>query len=240
MEEDSDVVPVEPIHDTAAHALLRKKLGDEFNRNNDITKLANTLDYMPLALIQAPAYIRERAPRCLVQQYLREYRQSDGRKTSLLNQVAGHLRRDQEASNSIIITWQISFDYIGSKRRSAADMLSLMSFFDRQGIQEALHHNLTGITDKDGFEDDILTLRDDSFITMTKGANTFEIHNLVQLATRTWLENQGQLDRWQKRFIFNLYADMLSDVGAQCRHEERGRRLLYWESYIERLYTQPR
>jgi len=35
------------------------------------------------------------------------------------------------ASNVILTTWQISFDYIGSKRQSATDLLSLMSFFDR-------------------------------------------------------------------------------------------------------------
>ena len=55
-----------------------------------------------------------------------------------MNQEAGHLRRDQEAKNSIIITWQISFDHILQVRTSAADLLSLMSFFDRQGIPETL------------------------------------------------------------------------------------------------------
>jgi hypothetical protein len=51
-------------------------------------------------------------------------------------------------------------------------------------------------------------LRNYSFITVTKEANTFEMHNLVQLATRTWLGNQGQLNRWRERFISNLCADM--------------------------------
>jgi hypothetical protein len=51
------------------------------------------------------------------------------------NQV---LRRDREAKNSIITTWQISFDYIREIRPSAANLLSLMSFFDRQAIPEAL------------------------------------------------------------------------------------------------------
>ncbi|KAF2022819.1 hypothetical protein EK21DRAFT_119353 [Setomelanomma holmii] len=129
--EDSDVMLIEPMHDAAAHALLCKKLGDKINRNHDIAELAKTLDYMPLALVQAAAYIRDRAPRCSVQQYLDKYRQSDSRKTSLLNQAAGHLRRDKAASNSVIITWQISFDHVRSTRKSAADLLSLMSFFDR-------------------------------------------------------------------------------------------------------------
>jgi hypothetical protein len=136
--EDSDIIPIEPMHDAAAHALLRKKLGDTVEEDDSIAELATTLDYMPLALVQAAAYIRERAPRCSVQQYLDEYWQSDRSKTSLLNREAGHLRQDIAASNAVLITWQISFEHIRYTRPSAADLLSLMSFFDRQGIQEGL------------------------------------------------------------------------------------------------------
>ena len=54
----------------------------------------------------------------------------------LLEHDAGDLRRDGGVSNAILTIWQISFDCIRAKRRSAADLLSLMSFFDRQGILE--------------------------------------------------------------------------------------------------------
>jgi tetratricopeptide (TPR) repeat protein len=206
--EDSDVMPIEPMHDAAAYALLYMKLGDKVDKSDSIAELAAALEYMPLALVQAAAYIRERAPRSSVRQYLAEYHENDSRKTSLLNQAAGHLRRDEAASNSVLLTWQISFDHIRRSRRSAAELLSLMSFFDRQGIQEALLRNPSSTTEDDGFEDDVLTLRDYSFITVTKEVNTFEMHNLVQLATRTWLGNQGQLNRWRERFISNLCAVM--------------------------------
>lgn len=48
------------------------------------------------------------------------------------------MRRDREVSNSVIITLQISFNAIGSGRQSAADLLSIISFFDHQGIPESL------------------------------------------------------------------------------------------------------
>jgi tetratricopeptide (TPR) repeat protein len=236
--EGSDVIPIEPMHDAAAHALLCKKLGAQ-GGDDGIAELATALDHMPLALAQAAAYIRERVPRYSVQQYLEEYRKSDRNKTSLLNQQAGHLRRDGEASNSVLITWQISFDYIQRIRRSAADLLSLMSFFDRQGIQDYLLRNYSGVANKrkrteeeegedeervkernnnddvedkndcdDEFEKDVVTLRDYSFITVTVDPDTFEMHSLVQLATRKWLQNQGQLDKWRGLFISNLCAEM--------------------------------
>jgi tetratricopeptide (TPR) repeat protein len=213
-------VAIEPMHDVAAHALLRKKLGGINEEDSSIATLA-TLDYMPLALVQAGVYIRERAPRCSVRQYLEEHRQSDSRKTSLLNREAGHLRRDKGASNAVLITWQISFDHIQRTRQSAAGLLSLMSFFDRQGIQEALLRQQSSTADErvsavrsdDEFEDDVLALRVYSFIAVTKdavtkNAKTFEMHSLVQLATRTWLESEGQLDRWREQFISNLCAEL--------------------------------
>jgi hypothetical protein len=128
--------------------------------SDSIAELATVLYHMPLPLVQAVTYIRERAPRCSVQQYLEEYRQSNSRKTSLLNREAGHLRRDTAASNSILITWQISFDHIRSTRQSAAGLLSLMSFFDRQGTQEALLRRQSSTVSDDDFERDVLALRD--------------------------------------------------------------------------------
>lgn len=158
----------------------------------------------------AAAYIRERAPRYSVRQYLEEYHQSDSKKKSLLIREAGYHRRDEKASNAVLVTWQVSFDHLRSARYATACLLSLMSFFDRQGIQESLLCQHSSAADKyDGFEDDVLALRDYSFITVTKDASTFEMHSLVQLATRTWLEREGQLDQWRKRFIFNLCAELL-------------------------------
>jgi tetratricopeptide (TPR) repeat protein len=206
-----DFISVGPMDPRTAHMLLLKDLSDKSESDNSIDELATELDFMPLALAQAAAYIR-RARRCSVQQYLERYRQSDSSKTSLLNQEAGHLRRDGAASNSVLSTWQISFEYIKSKRPSAADLLSLMSFFDRQGIQEAFLRSRNRTTNDpmvdDRFEQDVRTLRDFSIIKPTSDTNTFEMHSLVQLATRKWLEHRGQINFWRKRFIARLRAVM--------------------------------
>jgi hypothetical protein len=85
--EDSDIILIEPMDEAAAHALLHKKLGDKGKKSdsnsdsNDVAELAAALDHMPLALVQAAAYIRQRAPRCSVLRYLEEYWQSDSRAT---------------------------------------------------------------------------------------------------------------------------------------------------------------
>ena len=131
--EQSDIIAVEPMDEAHAQALFEKKLG---KKCEDVAELVAALKFMPLAIVQAAAYISYRAPRCSVRQYLEQFRKSDHKRTNLLNYEGGQLRRDRDAKNSIIITWQISFDYILQTRPSAADLLSLMSFFDRQGIPE--------------------------------------------------------------------------------------------------------
>jgi tetratricopeptide (TPR) repeat protein len=211
--------------------LFAKKLGG--NDGDDATELATALEFMPLAIVQAAAYISQRAPRYSVRDYLQGFRRSERKRTSLLNHEGGHegeqLRRDWEAKNSILITWQISFDYLQKIRPSAADLLSLMSFFDRQGIPETLlrnrsEHDISVDSDAshnnddedkasqssgcDGFEDDILVLRNYSFISVNTDGISFEMHGLVQLATRDWLKAHGQQERWREQFIKNLDAEL--------------------------------
>jgi hypothetical protein len=243
--EESDIIPIEPMNEANAQALLQMKLGEEVNKSA-AAELVRALEFMPLALVQAASYIRQRAPRCSVRQYLEAFYKSDRNRTSLLDHDGGRLRRDKEAKNSILITWQISFDYILQTRRSAADLLSLMSFFDRQGIPEALVRDSRKIRDRrrgveatntdeensdsegsemetsinNGFEEDILTLRSYSFIALTTNATTFDMHRLVQLATRKWLKEHGQLETWKEQYINNLSAAFPTakyENWAQCQ-----------------------
>ncbi|KAF1935661.1 hypothetical protein EJ02DRAFT_484082, partial [Clathrospora elynae] len=230
--EQRDLVSVEPMDKAEGIALFTKKLGPRGN-NSDVAELAAALEYMPLAIVQAAAYILQRGPRCSVAKYLDEYRKSERKQTSLLDHDKGHLRRDREAKNSILVTWQISFEYIQQTRSSAADLLSLMSFFDRQGIPEDLLRPRTeqqgartiqtekvrnhGDSDSDDnisqssagddeFEDDIVALRNFCFISVDTSGTSFEMHALVQLATRMWLEANSKLEQWKGQFVRNLCA----------------------------------
>ena len=218
--EDNDIITVKPMDKVHALALFEKKLGRK-SEKKDANKLVAALEFMPLAIVQAASYISRTAPRCSVRQYIEEFQKSEKRKISLLNYEAGHLRRDREAKNSVIVTWQISFDYIRQTRPSAANLLALMSFFDRQGIPEVLirdkedkgnndngdNNSLLESTVDNNFEDDVSTLRDYSFISVTADPTIFEMHGLVQLATRKWLEAHGKLERWKEQYIRNLYAE---------------------------------
>jgi tetratricopeptide (TPR) repeat protein len=231
--ERRDMVTVEPMDEPSAVALLKKKLGI-LDDSSEVTELAVVLEYMPLAIVQAAAYISQNAPRCSVAKYLDDYRKSERKRTNLLNYDKGHLRRDGQANNSIVVTWQVSFEYIQQTRSSAADLLSLMSFFDRQGISETLirsqiEHRETRTSqreyddidsdsveeddtspssgsDDDAFEDDVRTLRNFCFVTVDNEGTNFQMHALVQLATRMWLAANGRLEQHRQQFIRILCA----------------------------------
>ncbi|OKP12980.1 hypothetical protein PENSUB_1332 [Penicillium subrubescens] len=130
MVKHKDLIEVEPMVRSEALELLQKTL-DQPEESQESQHLVEELEFMPLAIAQAARYIRNRAPRYSVSQYLRDFQKSDNEAIKLLKKEAGQLDRDWEAKNSILVTWQISFDYIRDEKPSAAELLSLMSFFDR-------------------------------------------------------------------------------------------------------------
>ncbi|KAH8586899.1 P-loop containing nucleoside triphosphate hydrolase protein, partial [Bisporella sp. PMI_857] len=199
---DSDIIKVKPMDQDHALDLLHKKLLGNPS-TTDAVELVQSLDYMPLAITQAAAYISQRAPRITISNYLRDLRGNDKDRSSLLRKDIGDARRDGRASNSIIATWQISFEHIRKEWFSAARLLSLMSLFDRQGIPEALllrFYQETDDTEAD-FEDDISTLTSYSLVMMNMEGNEFEMHRLVQFSTKKWLEHYDELEFWKEKYI---------------------------------------
>lgn len=117
--------------------LFEAKLGT-CTENEDAIQLLEELEFMPLAIVQAAAYITHRLPRFSIRQYLDVIQQNDHKAMQLLEHEEDLLDRDWEAKSSILLTLQISFDHISVTNPSASDLLSLMSFFDPQGIPESV------------------------------------------------------------------------------------------------------
>ncbi|KAI0968709.1 P-loop containing nucleoside triphosphate hydrolase protein [Xylaria arbuscula] len=213
----NDIIDVGPMDQEHAIALLAIRLKEGADIDT-ATELVQVLEYMPLAISQAAAYIQRRAPRMSISKYLEEFQRSERKRSSLLNQDSGDLRRDESAKNSVITTWQISFDHIRSSQPSATDLLCLMSFFDRQGILEWLIRPLnqphgSGVntdnesvssSDNDIFEKDIEMLKDYCLVQTNEQGDVFEMHGLVQLATRKWLDADGESEKFKGQFISRM------------------------------------
>ena len=209
------VVVVNPMGKDDALALLQKKLGF-VSSTDEVEQLIRALDSMPLALTQAAAFIKRRAPRMSLSRYVDEVCRSDLDRARLLKQDVGDIRRDGLASNSIIATWQISFEYIQKQTPSAARLLSLMSLFDRQGIPDSLLQRRYGGDEEEeaDFDDDIDTLTKFSLVEISEDGREFWMHRLVQFSTKKWLELRNELELWKKTYV--MLIDESYPVG---RHE---------------------
>ncbi|KXJ84832.1 hypothetical protein Micbo1qcDRAFT_226208 [Microdochium bolleyi] len=216
-----------------ATQLLQTKLRDKYEEEA-AGQLAQALEYIPLAITQAAAYIARRWPRISCSTYLDYFRKSEKKKKSLLNQDLGDLRRDGTAANSVVVTWQITFEQIQKERQSAADLLSLMSFFNPQGIPEWIlrsyyqrrhrigkhydddeendkdgedDHDDDDDDDDDGLDDDLEMLQDYSLVTVTVQQDIYEMHALVQFCAQAWLSSVGDIARWKQIFLHIMSED---------------------------------
>ncbi|KAF5015728.1 hypothetical protein F66182_12838, partial [Fusarium sp. NRRL 66182] len=170
--------------------------------------LLRALDYIPLAITQAAAFINRRG-RMTASGYLDEFQRNDKKRKSLLNWDSGDLRRDESASNSVVLTWQMSFEHIHEQRDSAADLLSLMSFFNPQGIPEWILRRHSKSVAKAGdedeadnaFDEDLDTLQSYSLITATADRDVYEMHALVQFCTRVWISSFSDAEKWKQKFL---------------------------------------
>ncbi|KAI0407259.1 P-loop containing nucleoside triphosphate hydrolase protein [Xylaria palmicola] len=185
-------------------ALLEKKIGPDIDDAHAI-ELVKVLECMPLAISQAAAYIHQMDELMSIARYLHIFQGNAENRLSLLNQDNGDLGRDPNTKNSVITTWQISFDHIHKTRESAADLLSLMSFFDSQAIQESLIRpkNQPETWDS-GFEHDVMTLRNFCLIKVHETGDEFEMHGLVQLATRKWLDIRKKTEEYKMQYLYRL------------------------------------
>lgn len=175
-----------------ADKLLRKGLEDLYDETTG-RRLAEALEFMPLALAQAMSYLRERASRHSVAKYIEALQKGRDSRIGLLREEGSIPQSDRDASTSILLTWQISFTHIRDTRPSAAKLLTLMSFCDHQSIPERLlnvHDTSQG--SRDDFEKDILALQAFMFISYAHPdpPRSWQMHRLVQDSMHWWLKNR--------------------------------------------------
>lgn len=195
--------------------LLQSRLGRNKEEESDARCLIRALDYIPLAISQAAAYIQRRSPRVTLRSYLVAFNKDQTQKQGLLRSDKGDLWRYEGVSNSVLVTWQVTFEQIRQERPSAANLLSLMSQFQAQNIPETMLHSYNKGTpgnastdtkhesheDRDcgNFEDDMDMLRGYSLVALVTDGFC-EMHSLVQFCTQTWISEHGDPEWWRRLF----------------------------------------
>lgn len=227
-----NVIDVEPMDEPDALTLLKSKTQVDNSSEGAARALVSTLEGIPLAVTHAAAYIEVNQPMVNIAAYLELFRESEANQAHLLkDKKTRDLRRDDSASSAVITTWQLSFEQIRVTRPEAADLLSLMTMFDRQGIPE---HILYEGRSKLQFTEAVGPLLRFSLIRAQAREHSdtrlqpntrvqeqlFEMHSLVQLATREWMRLHGQVDVWQSaalRIMAAAFPSGQHETWAACR-----------------------
>lgn len=191
-----NLITIPSMTSTDASKVLLDQLGYDVFNKLDLSTLANALENLPLALVQAASFIKSNSisPR----RYLEIYQSSDKDKIKLLSQDFEDLGRDNETRNPVIVTWMISFEQIKKNDSLAAKILSLISVLDRQAIPKNL---LQLGEDTVDFEVSMGTLKAFSMISSQQDGKAFDMHRLVHLAIRNWLRINQELDEWTAKAI---------------------------------------
>ncbi|KAF2466110.1 uncharacterized protein BDR25DRAFT_269263 [Lindgomyces ingoldianus] len=196
-----NVVSVGEMDYPMAKALLEKSLIDQDLLIDDqaSTDLLQKLTYLPLAIVQAAAYINEN--QISLSEYAALLDDTEQNVIDILCEEFEDEGRYRDITNPIATTWLISFEQIRTRDPLAAEYLSFMSCIDAKDIPQSL---LPPAQSNKKAVDAMGTLTAYSFISKHKADQLLDVHLLVHLATRNWLRTQGSLGHWTAEALTRL------------------------------------
>ncbi|KID70608.1 Nucleoside phosphorylase domain protein, partial [Metarhizium hybridum] len=174
-----------------ATALFRGKLKANMDEKILLPLLKN-LEYLPLAITQAIAFILENG--ISMADYLRLLTSGEEESIKLLSDELHDERRYSDVPHSVIKSFNLSFDLLKKREPRSAELLSRMCYLDRQKISCSCFSR--GKEPGVDFIKDLGPLRSFQLLTADKSRESFEMHRLVQLSTKAWLHAHKETDRY--------------------------------------------
>jgi tetratricopeptide (TPR) repeat protein len=182
-------------------------LCERTGQNDQVTaeSLAETLGYLPLALAQAGAYIKNAGKSfAAYQEMYREYQQKVLERGKPLT---GY-------KNTVATTWEISFEQVKNQSSAAIALLNLCAFLapdniPRAPLQKSIRDlsdiNIDSLADPFDFDDAVIALQSYSLIDAIEDG--ISIHRLVQVITRYRLSeaNRKALAQIALQIIYNAW-----------------------------------
>ncbi|KAH8592666.1 kinesin light chain 1 [Bisporella sp. PMI_857] len=179
--------------------LLGRRITKQALLNNKLAvdELLDILTYLPLAIVQAAAFINNN--NISVSEYILLFRQT-GSESELFSEHFEDFSRYREMDSTIAKTWHISFDQIRKQNRLAAEYLSFIACIDRINIPQSLLPPGSSLVQK---AKALGTLTGYAFITERQQTvqeldreKFFDMHRLVHMASVWWLDGRNERATW--------------------------------------------
>ncbi|KAI8716606.1 PNPLA domain-containing protein [Fusarium sp. LHS14.1] len=189
---DNHVIEIDAMDHTEArifleNSIVRKSaLGD----GSAVAELLEKLTYLPLAIAQAAAYLNRNL--VTIDRYLELLQGTEQEVASLLSRDFHDRTRYTESKNAVATTWWVSFNQIVAEDCVAADLLRFISRIEAKAIPLSIlprGESMEQLTYSVG------TLCAYTFLLPRDGQDIYDMHSLVHLATRLWVETSGLTDQ---------------------------------------------
>ncbi|KAI0184731.1 hypothetical protein EV127DRAFT_443312 [Xylaria flabelliformis] len=199
----SDVIDLHEMSKEEATEFMNKTLIDkELLQDEAITEeLVQDLTCLPLAIAQAAAYLNQN--QMPIKKYLGLLRSTEQNLVNLMSREFHDNTRYQGLQNAVATTWLVSFDHIRRSDPNAAKLLSFISFIEPKAIPQTI---LPGPGVEEEMEHAIGVLCGYAFLVRRGHENTFDMHRLVHIATRVWIQRENVVKETEARAIQHLAA----------------------------------
>ncbi|KAK3357688.1 hypothetical protein B0T25DRAFT_166748 [Lasiosphaeria hispida] len=185
---EKSIIKATGLSSSEALEMLQMNLGeDQVGDAESTTNLLDFLTNLPLAIKQASAFMA--TTKITTARYLDMCQQSDKSTIKMLSKDFKDLGRYKGTKNPIAATWLISFDIITRDHPLASQYLQFLSFLGEKDIPAAL---LPPADDEIDAEEAIGILKAYAFLSQRQERQSFDIHRLVRLAMRNWVEERGE------------------------------------------------
>jgi hypothetical protein len=191
-----NVIEISEMNEKMAELLLRKSLinQDLLNSRQDTLKLLQQFIFLPLTIVQAAAYINKNE--ITFSDYLSQLRDQKQDIIDFFSEDFEDKERYQNAQNPemknpIATTWLISFEQIRRHNPLTAEYLSFMCCINWRNIPQSLLPPAQSRKETDA----IGTLNAYSFVIRRSADKSLDLHQLMHLVTRNWLQKEDSLTR---------------------------------------------
>lgn len=210
----SDVTYLSQMNRSEAYELLRKSLvdGELLIDRTGVAELLEILTYLPLAIVQAAAYLNETM--ASVSEYIWLLQNTERDMAELLETEFADNTRYPEVQNAVGSTLAVSFDQI-RKNKEAAMLLSFIAHVEFKAIPRSM---LPAVGSEQMMTRAVGVLRGYSFLSIREDGETYDMHRLVHLSSRVWVARQGDADQQRRAVLLHL-----RNIFSTSEREERER-----------------
>ncbi|KAF1952777.1 HET-domain-containing protein [Byssothecium circinans] len=220
-----NVVKLKEMTSSTAQKMLENHIQSPLSKGEqqEAQLLLHELSYLPLAIVQATAYINTRNIT------IQEYRSQVDRQREAALKRSSELPEEgpqgHDTIGPVTTTLLISLDQIRGDGELAADYLFLAACVDQKDIPLDL---LPASSPRER-EEAIKVLSSYGLVTRRPAESSLDLHQLVHRALRGWLQKQERLDEWTVDAIRLMYRVF---PGNDYSSRSKWRRLLPHARYV--------